>query len=118
MKTRRMVRLLALLGAALHVHDVTGACETRYEGTLALDQPAVEVGLPESRASYVAVTFDTSSLLGGSRATTIGTLVTPRAGYRYELAVRYKESIYDVALRELDRKGTSRDLPRRGLSGC
>lgn len=104
--------------AALHVHQVTGECATRYEGTLALDQPTVEVGVPEGRTSYVAVTFDTSSFLGGSRATTMGTVLAPRAGYRYEMTVRYKQAIYDVALREIDRKGASRELQRRGLSGC
>lgn len=103
---------------ALHVHEVRGPCETRYEGTVALDQPAVEVGVPAQRPSYVVVSFDTSSFLGGNRGTSVGTVITPRAGYRYELAVRYKQDMYDVALREVDRKGASRELPRRGLNGC
>ena len=47
-----------------------------------------------------------------------GTVLTPRAGYEYELAVRYKQDIYDVAVREIDRKGVSRDLARRPLAGC
>ena len=104
--------------SALHVHEVSGPCATRYEGTVALDQPAVEVGVPAERASYVVVSFDTSSFLGGSRGTSVGTVITPRAGYRYELAVRYRHDMYDVALREVDRKGASRELPRRGLNGC
>jgi hypothetical protein len=103
---------------SLHVHEVTGPCQTRYEGTVALDQPTVEVGVPEGRQSFVVVGFDTSSFLGGQRGTTVGTVLAPRAGYRYELAVRYKQDIYDVALREVDRKGVARELPRRGLSGC
>jgi len=104
--------------AALHVHEVTGACATRYEGTVKLDEPSVDLGVPAGRASFVVVSFDTSSLLGGQRGTTVGTVVTPRAGYRYELGVRYKQDMYDVALREIDRKGTVRELPRRGLPGC
>ena len=103
---------------ALHVHEVSGTCATRYEGTVALDQPAVEVGVPAGRPSYVVVSFDTSSFLGGSRGTSVGTVLTPRAGYRYELAVRYQQDMYDVALREVDGKGASRELPRRGLNGC
>ena len=103
---------------ALHVHEVSGQCQTRYEGTVALDQPAVEVGVPAGRPSYVVVSFDTSSFLGGNRGTSVGTVLTPRPGYRYELAVRYQQSMYDVALREVDRKGASRELPRRGLNGC
>lgn len=103
---------------ALHVHEVRGQCETRYEGTVALDQPAVEVGVPAGRPSYLVVSFDTSSFLGGQRGTSVGTLLTPREGYRYELGVRYKQDLYDVALREIDRRGASRELPRRGLGGC
>jgi len=65
------------------------------------------------------VTFDTSSFLGGSRATSVGTVLEPRAGFEYELAVRYKQAIYDVALREVDpRKRVSRELARRPLGGC
>jgi len=104
--------------AALHVHEVSGECSTRYQGTVALDHPALDVGVPAGRPSYLVVSFDTSSFMSGSRSTSVGTLVTPRAGYEYELAVRYKQDIYDVALREIDRKGARRDLARRPLAGC
>jgi hypothetical protein len=104
--------------AALHVHELSGDCATRYEGTVALDRPALDLGVPAGRASYLVVSFDTSSFMAGSRATSVGTLLTPRAGYEYELAVRYKQDIYDVALREIDRKGGRRELARRPLAGC
>jgi hypothetical protein len=105
--------------AALHVHEVTGACATRYAGSLQLDAPALEVGIPAGRPAYLVVTFDTSSFLGGSRATSVATVLEPRAGFEYELAVRYKQAIYDVALREVDpRKRVSRELSRRPLAGC
>ena len=104
--------------AALHVHEVNGECATRYAGTMALDRPALDVGVPAGRPSYLVVSFDTSSFWAGSRSTSVGTQFTPRAGYEYELAVRYKQDIYDVALREIDRKGARRDLARRPLAGC
>ena len=104
--------------AALHVHQLKGECSTRYEGTLALDRPALDIGVPAGQASYLVVSFDTSSFMAGSRSTSVGTLLTPRAGYEYELAVRYKQDIYDVALREIDRKGVRRELVRRPLAGC
>lgn len=104
--------------AALHVHEVGGDCATRYQGTLALAAPSLDVGVPAGRPSYLVVSFDTSSFMAGSRSTSVGTLLTPRPGYEYQLAVRYKQDIYDVALREVDRKGVARELPRRGLSGC
>ena len=104
--------------AALHVHAVNGECATHYDGTLALDRAALDVGVPAGRPSYLVVSFDTSSFMAGSRSTSMGTLLTPRAGYEYELAVRYKQNIYDIALREIDRKGASRELARRPLAGC
>ncbi len=99
--------------AVLHVYEVAGDCKTSFRGTLPLDRPEVEIAMPASRATYLVVRFDSSSFLGGSRAISTGTLVEPRAGYRYELRVRYRNSIYDVALLEIDRKGASRELPRR-----
>ena len=103
---------------ALHVHAVNGECSTHYDGTLALDRGNVDIGVPAGRPSYLVVSFDTSSFMAGSRSTSVGTVLTPRAGYEYELAVRYKQDIYDVAVREIDRKGVSRDLARRPLAGC
>lgn len=103
---------------ALHVHAVNGECSTHYDGTLALDRGNVDIGVPSGRPSYLVVSFDTSSFMAGSRSTSVGTVLTPRAGYEYELAVRYKQDIYDVAVREIDRKGVSRDLARRPLAGC
>ena len=104
--------------AVLHVHEVSGPCKTQYDGTVKLNQPAIDIGVPAGRPSYLVVAFDTSSFLGGQRGTSVGTAFTPREGYRYELGVRYKDSMYDVALREIDRKGASRELPHRGLGGC
>lgn len=117
-KNVRVATQLEGARASLHVHEVTGPCATRYDGTVKLDQPVVEVGVPAGRPTLLVVGFDTSSFLGGQRGTTVGTAFTPREGYRYELGVRYKQDIYDVALREVDRKGASRELPRRGLGGC
>ena len=105
--------------AALHVHEVSGACATVYQGSLALDRPAREVGIPAARSAYLVVTFDTSSFMAGSRSTSVATVLMPRAGYEYELAVSYKQDIYNVALREKDlRKRSSRELARQPLAGC
>ena len=105
--------------AALHIHEVTGRCATQYVGTVALDRPTVEIGLPAGRPALLIVAFDTSSFLGGARSTSVETVLEPRAGFDYELSVRYKEAIYDVALREVDRrKGVSREMARQPLRGC
>ena len=105
---------------SVHIHEVDSDCRTNYVGTVKLDQPKVALGLPAERTSYLVFAFDGSSFLGGSSSSTAsGTVVKPRAGYRYEVAVSYRDSIYNVVLRESDpRNGTSRELPRRQLSGC
>lgn len=103
--------------ASLHVHRVDAQCGTDYAGTVQLDRPSVALGLEPGRRSYLVVTFDTSSFLGGSRSTSAGALLEPRPGSRYELAVRYHDSIYDLALYETDGRGR-RALSRRELSAC
>jgi hypothetical protein len=105
---------------SVHIHEVDADCHTNYVGTVKLDQPKVALGLPAERTSYLVFAFDGSSFLGGSSSSTAsGTVLKPRAGYRYEVAVTYRDSIYNVVLRESDpRNGASRELPRRQLAGC
>ena len=106
--------------AALHVHKVDAGCRTEYQGTVRLDQPSIAVGIPPDRFSYLVFSFEGSSFLGGSSsATSVGTLLKPRAGYRYEFAVTYRENIYNVVIRETDpRIGSSREIVRRDLETC
>ena len=105
--------------AALHIHTVDAQCRTEYRGSVQLDRPSLVLDLPAGRPSYVVVTFDTSSFLGGSRSTSAGTLLEPRSGSRYELSVSYRESLYDVVLSQSDSKGGQRRaLPRRELEAC
>jgi hypothetical protein len=105
--------------AVLHIHRVDAQCRTEYQGTVPLDRPSVSLDVPVGQTSYVAVTFDTSSFLGGSRSTNVGTLLAPRSGSRYELSARYREGIYDLAVAESDARGRERrTLPRLDLSSC
>lgn len=104
--------------ATLHVHRVDASCQTEYQGSLALDRPSVTLSVPAGRSSYLDVTFDTSSLLAGSRRMNAGALVRPRAGYRYDVAVAYRNSLYQLTVRETDPSGRTRDLPRRDLGAC
>jgi len=111
---------LSSMRGSVHVHEVDSGCRTNYLGTVKLDRPSIALGLAAERASYLVFVFEGSSFLGGnSSSTSSGTLLKPRAGYRYEVAVTYRDSIYNVVLRESDpRRGGSRELPRRDLKGC
>jgi hypothetical protein len=105
--------------ASLHVSGVGAGCAAEYQGRLALDQPSISVGLPAGRLSYLEVAFEKSSLLGGARSMSAGTLFRPREGYRYELTVSYRDSIYAFTLRELEPGGKpGREIPRREIGRC
>lgn len=100
--------------AKLHVHRVLADCSTEYRGSVDLDRPLVELALPPEAQAYVVVTYDTSSFFGGSRSTSAGTLLRPRAGQSYELSVAYRDAVYSLSLRD----GAGRELPRRDLGAC
>lgn len=105
--------------AALNIHEVGADCRTTYRGTVQLDEPSISVGIPVDRVSYLVFSFASSSFLRGSSSSSIGTLLSPRPGYSYEVQVSYRDDIYNVAIRETDlRKSPTRELPRRGLESC
>ena len=105
--------------AALGVHGVDAQCRTEYLGTVALDKTAAEVGIPAERWSYLVFDFSTSSFLGGRRtSTTFETLLKPRAGYRYEASVSYRDDIYNVVIREQSPRGPWREVAMRDLASC
>jgi hypothetical protein len=112
--------MLSSMRGSVHIHEVDSGCHTSYLGTVKLDRPSIALGLPAERASYLVFVFEGSSLFGGTTSSAgAGTLLKPRPGYRYEFAVSYKDSIYNVVLRESDaRRGASREVPRQELKGC
>ena len=112
--------ILSSMRGSVHIHELDASCHSSYVGTVKLDRPSVALGLPAERASYLVFAFDGSSFLGGTTSSTSsGTVLKPRAGYRYEFAVTYKDNIYNVVLRESDpRRGASREVPRQELRGC
>lgn len=106
--------------ASLSISRVDAQCQTQYEGTVDLGKGAVEVGVPLERSSYLVFDFSSSGLLS-STSSTMGhaTLLKPRAGYRYDIEVTYRDDIYNVVIRE-SRSGTSegRDIVLRQLDTC
>jgi hypothetical protein len=108
------VRTASSARAALHVHAVDAQCATQYLGTVALDRPSVEVGIPAGRLSWLEFSFETSGFLASRRTqTSRGTLLHPRAGARYEAEVSYRDDIYGVVLRD-----GRRELPLLDFSSC
>jgi len=105
--------------AAVYIHRMAAGCARELQGVVRLDERSATVDLPVGQAAYLVADFDSSSFLGGSRRTSAGTVLQPRAGYRYQLELRYREGIYDVGLTEQDeRTGVRRALPRRDAEPC
>jgi len=105
---------------SVHIHQVDASCRTEYLGTVQLNDPAVEIGLPPDRPSYLVFNFYSSSFLGGSTGSiNYETLLRPRAGYTYDATARYVDGIYLVEIRESGARGSaSRELAQRGLGAC
>ena len=105
--------------AALGVHGVDAQCRTEYLGTVALDKSSAEIGVPAERWSYLVFDFATSSFLAPKRTRiTLETLFKPRAGYRYEANVTYRDDIYNVVIREQSPRGAWREVAMRDLVSC
>lgn len=104
--------------AALHVHGVDAQCRTQYLGTVDLDRPALEIGLPAGRTSLLVFDFASSSFLRGSRRVSRETLLRPRQGYRYEVEAKYRDDLHDVVVRERPPSGASRELPLLDPASC
>lgn len=103
--------------AVLGVHAVDAQCGLTYEGTVYLDRPQVEVGIPSGRLSYLVFEFASSGFLGGTRGSiTHATLLRPRAGQAYDIRVSYRDDIYYVVIRERGTPG--REISRVGLAAC
>src|SRR6185503_18531460 len=96
--------------AVMGVHRLD-KCTVYYEGIVELDRPVVEVGLPPGRPSVLVFEFFSSGLVMGNTSIKKEIMVQPLPGYRYEASAVYKDSLYDVSLREIDpRTGSGREL--------
>jgi len=110
----------AALGAAvvMSVHRLDANCFAHNEGVVTLDRPLIDVGLPPDRMSLLVFEFYSLSVLPGGRSMRKEARLRPRAGYRYEARVTYKDSLYGVELLEIDPGGTARELETGRAAGC
>ena len=94
---------------SVHIHSVNENCHTDYQGTIALGRSAIVTGLPTDRPSYLVFTFASSSFLSNNRSSiSYKTMLTPRRGHDYEIAVRYVDDTYNATIREVNRRRQSR----------
>ena len=106
--------------AAVDIHRSGENCVLDYEGTVQLADPKIDIGIPPHRWSYLVFVFDRSSFFGNRSGTiTYETLLKPRPGSQYEVAVSYRDDMYHVGIREtLPNQSTGREIEPLALSTC
>ena len=106
--------------AAVDIHRVGGDCALDYEGTVQLADPKIDIGIPPHRWSYLVFVFGSSSFFANRSGTiTYETLLKVRPNYHYEVAVRYRDDMYHVGIREtLPNQSNGREIEPLELSAC
>jgi hypothetical protein len=106
--------------AHVGIYRVDTECRVEYEGTIDLDKPLVLVGLPSDRLNYLVFGFSSSSFLANARnSISQQTLLRTRPDHSYRIDVSYRDSIYNVVVREhQSRRGGGRELELKRLGDC
>jgi hypothetical protein len=111
---------LSTVRATVHVHSVDPACRTTYEGTIPLKSATIVTGISTGTPRYLVIAFNSSSFLANRSGTiNYATMLTPRRGYDYDIAVRYVDNTYNATIEEVHRTSRSRrELRHRPLDTC
>lgn len=105
--------------ASVNIYSVDGNCRTTYLGTIPLDRKSISTGIPAGKTSFLVFVFNSASFLGNRRASiSYRTLVKPRKGYDYRVAVEYVDDTYNAEIYEVNRRGERRELRHRPLDRC
>jgi hypothetical protein len=103
----------------MHIFSVDAACETKYLGTVELDAPRVEIGLPVGQTVLIEFVFQKSTLGGQQAATAVELMATPRKGTRYEFDVSYLRNGYTATGMEFQPgQAKGREMEYRRLRDC
>jgi hypothetical protein len=103
----------------VHIFSVDAACEAHYLGTVELDAPRVEIGLPVGQAVLIEFVFAKSSFGGQQAATSVEIMATPRKGTRYEFDVAYLRNGYSATGMEFQPgQARGREMEYRRLRDC
>lgn len=117
-KNLRVLTSATGTSVVMGVHRLDEKCRAHYEGVVTLDRALIEIGLPPGRMSLLAFEFYGFSMMSGSRSMRREARLLPRAGYRYEARVIYKDSIYSVDVVEIDARGVAKELDTGRAAGC
>jgi hypothetical protein len=104
--------------AAIEIFEVKPDCSIKYSGTIQLDNPVIDVGIPTGRSSYLVFVFSSSGFFTGSNTITYDTLLRPRKDARYDIDVRYQQDIYNVVINERLGSNKSQEIEVKSLAEC
>ncbi len=112
--------LFSSVSVAVDIYRVNASCQPEYQGTVDLDKSSASIGVPIDQPSYLIFGFANSSWLANSNsAISYDTLLSPRAGFSYDIEVSYLDDIYYVAIVEKHpHNSIRRDIERQRLSDC
>jgi len=104
--------------AAIEIYEVKPDCGIKYSGTIQLDNPGIDIGIPTGRSSYLVFVFSSSGFFTGESTITYDTLLRPRKGIRYNIDVSYQEDIYNVVIHERLGSNKSQEIEAKSLADC
>jgi hypothetical protein len=102
----------------VHIFSVDAACEAKYLGTVELDAPKVEIGLPVGQTVLIEFVFQKSTFGGQHAATAVEIMATPRKGTRYEFDVSYLRNGYSATGTEFQPGQKGREMQYQRLRDC
>ena len=109
-KNLRIQTASAGASVVMAIYGLMPDCSLDYQGTVALNQPVVHIGLAARGRTRLVFEFRSSGLLARTSIKKEAQ-IAPRAGYRYDARVTYKDEVYGLTLREIDpRTGEAREL--------
>jgi hypothetical protein len=106
--------------ATLNIHSVDTQCNPSYLGTIKLNSETTDLGIPTNKPVHLVVGFSSTSFLRSSSTySSYDILIVPRPEYRYEMAVRYVDNIYNVEVFEVNRNtGERQEVGGKGIQNC
>lgn len=98
---------LSSVDAALDIYQMPDGCNVDYQGTVQLDHPLVEVGVPQGVPAYLVFRVESSEFLSNTQRTLgYDFALYPEYGQVYDVNVVYRDNVYDVEVAERPRGAT------------
>jgi hypothetical protein len=103
----------------LYVYEIDRQCKLDYLGHVAVDKPALEVGLPTGKPLVLTAQFASGGRFDRSGLrNSYSYLIELRPGYHYAADIQHQPQFHKFALSEGRRGGPMRGVERKGPESC